>query len=503
LDLNKRKARFVIDCPALFFNAMRVKNEPVKTWEPSAAHGTTGPFLARYHYVVLAMAFAIGALIAFGPAADGLSVAGQRVLGVFALCALLWVTGIIPLQITSILAIVLLPMLDIMPSRDAFALFGNSAVFFILGAFILSAALIDSGLSLRLTCVALSRFSSSATRLRTTILLLSAFASFWMSEHAVAAMLFPVVMGLVTAFGFKPRESRFGQSFFFALAWGCIIGGIATYLGGARNPLAAGILYAERGIAISFMRLLTASLPIVVVMLGLAWLVLKFCFPAEPVDLDRARDQLKNQQKQLGPLSRREIQIGLIGLLTILAWIFLHSMFGLATIALFSVSLLFMFRLVRWSDVETNVNWGIILMYGGAIALGSALHTTGASLWIIERTLGPFALSPLQLILLIGFLSLTLTEFISNAAVVSVMMPVGLGLAATHGLSPEAVTLAIALPSGLSYIMPMGTPATAIAYSSGFMSQKEFFTYGTLMNFLSLIVFALVAWLYWPLIGLR
>jgi solute carrier family 13 (sodium-dependent dicarboxylate transporter), member 2/3/5 len=482
-------------------NAM--KQQPVKVWEPSAAHGPTSSFLARYHYHALVLAFGLGAWVAFGPLPEGLTIPGQRVLGVFVLCALLWVTGVIPLQITSILAIVLLPMLNIMPSHDAFALFGNSAVFFILGAFILSAALIDSGLSLRLTCLALARFASSATRLRTTILLLSAFASFWMSEHAVAAMLFPVVMGLVTAFGFKPRESRFGQSFFFALAWGCIIGGIATYLGGARNPLAAGILYAERGIAISFVRLLTASFPIVVVMIGIAWLVLKYCFPAEPVDLDRARAQLEEQRRALGPLTGREIQIGLIGVFTIFAWVFLHSMLGLATIALFSVALLFIFRLVRWSDVESNVNWGIILMYGGAIALGSALHTTGASLWIVERTIGPFDLSPLQTILLIGFLSLTLTEFISNAAVVSVMMPVGLGLASAHGLSPEAVTLAIALPSGLSYIMPMGTPATAIAYSSGFMSQKEFFTYGTLMNFLSLLVFALVAWLYWPLIGLR
>lgn len=475
----------------------------VKIWEPQGAHGRTGPLLVRFHYLVILLAVAVATWVAFVPTAAGLTVSGQRTLGVFVLCAILWVSGVIPLQITSILAIILLPILDIMPSSEAFSLFGNSAVFFILGAFILSAALIDSGLSLRLTCVALTRFASSATRLRTAILLLSAFASFWMSEHAVAAMLFPVVMGLVTAFGFKPKESRFGMSFFFALAWGCIIGGIATYLGGARNPLAAGILYAERGIEISFLRLLSASFPIVVVMLGVAWVILKVFFPAEPVDMDRARAELLRERESLGTVSRREIHIGVISLLTIGSWIFLHSYFGLAPIALFAVALLFVFRLVHWSDIETNVNWGIILMYGGAIALGSALHTTGASAWIVEQSLGRYNFSPFQLILIIGILSLTLTEFISNVAVVSVMMPIGLGLAHTYGIAPEVITLAIALPSGLSYIMPMGTPATAIAYSSGFMTQREFFTYGTLMNFLSLGVFALVAWLYWPLIGLR
>lgn len=475
----------------------------VKIWSPKATRGETGPFLVRNHYLILALAVGLAALVGFGPAPADLAPAAQRVLGIFTLCAILWVTGIIPLQITSILAIILLPMLKIMPSGEAFALFGNSAVFFILGAFILSAALIDCGLSTRLTCVALEKFSSSPTRLRTAILLLSAFMSFWMSEHAVAAMFFPIVMGLVTAFGLKPRESRFGQSYFFALAWGCVIGGIATYLGGARNPLAAGILYAETGVQVSFLGLLTASFPLVVIMLGLAWLVLRLLFPAEPVDLAKARAQLEHERNQIGPLSKRELQIGSVSLLTILGWIFLFNFFSLASIALFSVAVLFMFRLVSWQEIETNVNWGIILMYGGAIALGSALHSSGASAWVIDRTLGDAALSPILLVVLLGVLSLTLTEFISNAAVVSVMMPIGLALAKSHGVSPEAIMLAIALPSGLSYMMPMGTPATAIAYSSGFMSQKEFFSYGLLMNCLSLAAFALVAWLYWPMIGLR
>lgn len=475
----------------------------VKTWEPKAAQSTTTPFLVRHHYLLLGLFILLAAFVAYGPSPEGLPVEAQRVMGVFTLCACLWVTGLIPLQITSMLAIILLPLLNILSSAEAFALFGNQAVFFILGAFILSAALIDCGLSTRLTCKALKVFSASPTQLRDAILFIAAFASFWMSEHAVAAMLFPIVMNIVRAFGMKPMQSRFGQSFFFALAWGCIIGGIATYLGGARNPLAAGILYAERGIEISFMRLLTASFPIVILMLLAAWGILRVFFPEEPVDSEGAQRQLEKEMEMIGPLSRREIRIGIISLLTILAWIFAYKVIGLATIALLAVAFLFMLRLVNWTEIETNVNWGIILMYGGAIALGSALHSTGASTWIVENSLGQYDLTPFQLIIIIGLLSLTLTEFISNAAVVSVMMPIGLGLASTTGLSLEAVTLAIALPSGLSYVLPMGTPATAIAYSSGYITTKRFIKYGLLMNTISLIVFILVTWLYWPLIGLH
>ncbi|HMO03981.1 MAG TPA: DASS family sodium-coupled anion symporter [Kiritimatiellia bacterium] len=475
----------------------------VKTWEPKAAQSATTPFLVRHHYLLLALFTGLAAFVAFGPRPDTLPVEAQRVLGVFVLCACLWVSGLIPLQITSMLAIILLPLLNILTSAEAFSLFGNQAVFFILGAFIISAALIDSGLSTRLTCRALNLFSDSPAKLRDAILFIAAFASFWMSEHAVAAMLFPIVLNIVRALGMKPMQSRFGQSFFFALAWGCIIGGIATYLGGARNPLAAGILYAERGIEISFMRLLSASFPIVIVILAAAWAVLRLRFPEEPVDIDGARNQLAREMEMIGPMSRRELRIGLVALATILAWIFAYKIIGLATIALLAVAVLFMFRLVNWSEIESNVNWGIILMYGGAIALGSALHSTGASSWIVENTLGQYALSPFQLIVIIGLLSLTLTEFISNAAVVSVMMPIGLGLAHTTGLSPEAVTLAIALPSGLSYVLPMGTPATAIAYSSGFITTRRFVLYGLLMNTISIIAFILVTKFYWPLIGLH
>jgi len=475
----------------------------VKIWEPKASQGSTAPFLVRHHYTLLLFFFGLAALVAFGPTPDGLAPSAQRVLGVFTLCACLWVSGLIPLQITSMLAIILLPLLNIMSSAQAFALFGNQAVFFILGAFILSAALIDCGLSTRLTCAALRRFSGSPTTLRDAILFIGAFASFWMSEHAVAAMLFPIVLNIVRAFGLKPLESRFGQSFFFALAWGCIIGGIATYLGGARNPLAAGILFSERGIQISFMRLLSASFPLVVLILLSAWAILRFCFPAEEVDSERARRQLEKEMERIGPLSRRELRVGLISLATILGWIFAFKLVGLATIALLAVALLFMMRLVAWSEIESNVNWGIILMYGGAIALGSALHSTGASNWIVNNSIGQFNLTPFQLILILGLVSLTLTEFISNAAVVSVMMPVGLGLADAMGLSLEAVTLAIALPSGLSYVLPMGTPATAIAFGSGYIGRSRFISYGLIMNTISLIAFILVTWLYWPLIGLH
>jgi sodium-dependent dicarboxylate transporter 2/3/5 len=258
---------------------------------------------------------------------------------------------------------------------------------------------------------------------------------------------------------------------------------------------------AETGRQISFLRWLAASLPLVLIMLGVALVVLERFFGEEEVDMEAARAVLAEQHAALGPVSTREKGVAVMAVLTIVAWISLHEMVGLATLALVSVGLMFIFRLTRWDVVESNVNWGIILMYGGAIALGSALHTSGASEWLVTNSLGRFHLPGPVVLVLLGFLSLVLTEFISNAAVVSVLMPVGLGFANSHGLSPEAVTLAVALPSGLAYTLPLGTPATALAYSSGYMGMKDFLSVCPLMNLVSFVVFALVALFYWPLLG--
>ena len=163
---------------------------------------------------------------------------------------------------------------------------------------------------------------------------------------------------------------------------------------------------------------------------------------------------------------------------------------------------MFIFRFTDWATVERSVNWGIILMYGGAIALGSTLSSAGTSAWIIDELLGEASLSPTMTIIMIAAISLVLTEFISNVAVVSVMLPVAISLAQVQEISVVAITLAVALPSGLTYPLPMGTPATAIAYSSGFMPMREFLKIGPFMGLISLGVFAGVATYIWPLMGI-
>lgn len=450
-------------------------------------------------WLIAATLLLFGVLVAMTPPA-GLSNEGLNALALFVLCLIFWVTNAIPLMITSLLAVILLPILGILDAKEAYALFGNQAVFFILGAFILASALMRSGLSMRIALLVLKRFNKNQRSLLLGILLLPAALSFVMSEHAVAAMMFPIVYEIAKAMKLK-EGSRYGTALFLAMAWGCIIGGIATFLGGARAILAVGILEETTGQTVGFLEWMLAALPTVIVLLIVAGGVLFWITRRERHTVHEATVLLQEKVQAMGTVSQREKAIGALMILTIIGWVAGGHQFGIANIALGAVVVAFMFKLLRWKQVEEDVNWGIILMYGGAIALGSALDQSGAVEWVAQQVIGNWIATPIVLILVLCILAELLTEAMSNSAVIALMMPMALVLAHQFGVDPRVATMSLAIPSGLAFMLPMSTPAVAIAVSSGYVKTVDTARFGVLLNIVSIITFIIVAMVYWPLIG--
>ncbi|MEK7773160.1 MAG: DASS family sodium-coupled anion symporter [Deltaproteobacteria bacterium] len=436
------------------------------------------------------------------PAPQGLTPEGQKAIAIFILCLVFWVTNAVPLAITSLFAIVLVPLLGVLTKRDTYSLFGNEAVFFILGAFIIAGAIMHSGLSSRIALNIMDRFGGSPRRLLLSVFLLAASLSFFMSEHAVAAMLFPIVLEIAKSLNLRPGKSNYGKLLFFALAWGCVIGGVGTFLGGARVPLAIGILKETTGGTIEFLDYTIAVLPLVVVMLLVGYALLTRFFPIDVAGVESAGHVLKRRLKGLGKMSYNEYAVGTVLAVTVLAWMFLGGSLGLAAIALSSVMVLFVFRLVRWKDIEEYVNWGVILMYGGAIVLGTALDKSGAASWLVNGAIGRVASAPWAVFAVFSLLSILLTEAMSNAAVIAVLMPVSIGLAQKLSMDPAIVTYAIAVPAGLAFMLPMSTPANAIAVSSNYITVRDMARGGAIMCVTAWVVFNIVAAFYWPLIGM-
>jgi len=450
--------------------------------------------------ISLLLLFAVASVTMLQAPPDGLNDAGWRALVVFGLCLVLWVTQLLPLPITSMLGLALLPVLGVLPAGDIYSLFGNPAVFFILGAFALAAGIIRSGLSEQMALAVLGRMGTSPRRLLLTVLLLPALMACFMPEHAVVAVMLPIVWSVVRGLEL-PRGHSFTSGLFFALAWGAVIGGVLTLLGGARGPLAMAILQETTGKVFSFTEWTMAAAPLVFGMLTVAGLLLLSFVQFSSVDLKGATQRIDQKRLEIGRASWSARLMALLMLVTMFGWVVFGETLGLAAIALLAVVVMFALRVATWADVQAHIDWGVILMYGGAIAIAKALEKTGAAGWMAHM-LWPTDLSGWGLLLLLGLMTLLLTEAISNTAAVAIMLPLAISMAGTAHLDPVLIALGIGIVSGFAFMLPMGTPANAMIYGTGYIDLGRMVRMGMLLMLSTLLLFALVSRLWWPILGI-
>jgi len=431
---------------------------------------------------------------------EGLSLQAWQALWVFVLCMVLWVTQLLPLAITSLLGMALLPILGVLPAADVFALFGNPAVFFILGAFMLVAGVMHTGLSERLALNMLERMAQTPKRLLYAMLLLPALMACVMPEHAVAALFLPIAWEIVRALGLK-KGHVYGQAVFFALAWGAIIGGVATLLGGARGPLALALSNELTGQSFSFAQWTLAALPLVLGVLAIAaWLLMRMVRTAT-LDLQAVQQYFKQRRLELGALSVKGWLMAGLMLLTVAAWLIAGHANTLASISLAAVVLMFALRLVAWKEIEQHVSWGVVLMYGGAIAIGKALSDTGAAVWLAQNLI-PGDMTGLALLTLLALITLFFTEGVSNAAAVAIVLPIAIPVGVAAGFDPVGVALVIGIIAGFAFMLPMSTPPNAMIYASGYLRSGSMLRYGAVLSVAALLLLLIVVKYWWPVVGL-
>jgi len=274
---------------------------------------------------------------------------------------------------------------------------------------------------------------------------------------------------------------------------------MTTLLGGARGPLAIAILEKSTGQTISFSKYILFTIPIVLLISLLASLVLIKITPKN-IQIKACKSEIEGKVNKLGKLSRKEKKVLLVMIPTLLAWIFFSNTIGIAGIALASTVALFVFNAVKWSEVERDVNWGVILMYGGAISLGYTLYECGVSNWLIQLSLGGFN-NTTVILLLMTIIVVLLTESMSNTAVVAFLLPVALSVALSLNMNPIIIVLIVTIPAGIAFMMPMSTPAVAMMLSTGYLELKDTIKYGSILTITGIALTFLSAILYWPLIA--
>jgi len=489
---------------------------------PHAFHGGRVPWLmlARGWKPILVLLVITGLAITFAlssslPAVGNEEMLGRygvRVLAVFIAAVILWVSEATPLVVTGIgvfVALVLCggidrPDVKMYPEIPDFSpqtvsnWFGDRVVFFLLGIFLVAGALSSAHVVDHAALRLLKIVGTNPRRLRQGVYWVTFLASWFMAEHAVTAMLFPVVARIRDALG-KPRgSSTYVAGLFHALAWGATIGGIVTYLGGARIALAMGIAQKQGLATPSFLELMGYSLPIAIPFGIAAAIIMELAFPVDIASVAPARAALEERRRELGRFGVRQRLVTLILSLTVAMWAWTGVSY-LAPVALGSAAVLMASGLVRWRDLQRHVPWDLLLMEGGALALCAALEATGAAKWGAHQAFGALGHSPLLIITVVALASILLTEMFSNPAVVTLLVPLLIASAPALGFeaNPMILVLAVALPCGLSFVLPLGSPPLAIAFSSGEYKVAKVFAWGLLLDLLAVPIIVAAYWFFW------
>jgi sodium-dependent dicarboxylate transporter 2/3/5 len=426
-----------------------------------------------------------------------------RAIAIFAAAVALWITSAVPLVVSGIGVFVALSLSHLIPDTNAgeatrlvATWFADPIVFFLLGAFLIAASLSSAHVIDHLALRLLDTMGTSARRLRQLLFWSAFFAAFIMSEHAVTAMLFPLAARIRDALKLRQGSSTYLQGLFIGLAWGATIGGIVTYLGGSRNPLAMGFLQ-HRDIPIpGFFELLKYSLPVALPLAVVAALLLEWAFPVDIASISAARESLSERRRELGRFGGRQVLVSLIMAGAVAVWT-IAGYQNIAVVALGAAALLLGSGLVSWKELQREVPWDLLLLYAAALALAKALTVTGSPALIAGHLLPFLSHQPAVAVAIIATVAMLLTEAMSHGAVVSMMVPLLLGAAASLGLDPVILALAVSLPTGLAFMLPMGSPPLAIAFASGEFPLALMTRWGALLNALAVPVVVLAYCLVW------
>jgi sodium-dependent dicarboxylate transporter 2/3/5 len=246
--------------------------------------------------------------------------------------------------------------------------------------------------------------------------------------------------------------------------------------------------------------------PIFLIQLPLVTMVLLFTFRPEQHDLSRAVVKLRAQVEGEGGMKAADwVAIGIF-FLTLTGWIFFSGNIGLGTVAVFGAAAFLVAGLVRWEDINSGVNWGVVLLYAAAISLGLQMKETGAARWVAESFLSwlaSFGASDgVGLLAAVSILTTGVTNIMSNGAAVAVLGPIVLKMAVIAEESPIIIGFVTAVSSSFAYLTVIGTPACTIVYASGYLKTTDFLIVGWKMVLISIIIMLLAASIYWPLLGM-
>ena len=458
-----------------------------------------------------------------------LSTPAHRLAAVLAMMVVFWVTEALPLAVTALIGPVLTIVLGVAPARTAFAPFADPIIFLFIGSFMLAEAMFVHGLDRRIAFGALSSSAVGGSPARILIVYgaVGAGLSMWISNTATTAMMFPIGLSIVAHLT-KGREGErgsrdFAMAMMLMTAFGASVGGIGTPIGTPPNLIGIGMLSRIAGIEISFFQWMMLGVPIVVLLFAfLAGYFYVRSLRGLTLDATRA-DRIQDELRRLGPLSTAQRNVLFAFGVTVTLWLLPgivailgggDSSFGraLATLvpesvaAMIGAILLFMLP-VNWRarrftlswDEAVRIDWGIVLLFGGGLAMGELAFATGLAESLGRGLAGWLpAHTPFALTVLFTAIAIVMSEAASNTASANMIVPIAIAVSQAAGISPLQPALGATLGASMGFMMPISTPPNAIVYSSGYVPITAMMRHGIALDVAGFVVIvALVSALGW------
>jgi sodium-dependent dicarboxylate transporter 2/3/5 len=429
--------------------------------------------------LLLAIAFFLP-LAPEAKALEGLDAGKVRLgLALFVGIAFLWMTEALPLSITALLVPVIAAAMGLSGVKDSLASFAAPPIFLFLGGFALASALsaqgIDRWLAARLARWGRGKFVPVCLYLFGGTALLS----MWMSNTATIAMMIPLALGILGRFRTQGGSMKNAHFLLLGLAYSASIGGLGTIVGSPPNGIAA------KALGVSFSEWLKFGVPAVLVLLPVMVGILYFLL--KPSD-ERTAD-IEVEAERFEFTTQRKITLGIFTA-TALGWIFgtpLGKMLGISDIdtwvALTAIGLLASTRVVSWREIEDGTEWGVLLLFGGGLALSAVLGSSGASLFMARLLGGAMGGWPLWAIItgVVAFV-IFLTELSSNTATAALLVPIFIAMAVEFDLATAKLVMPVAIAASCAFMLPVASPPNAIVFGTGRVPQRTMIRVGFVLN---------------------
>ncbi len=478
----------------------------------------------RKRRLIGAICAPICALLVYITPIEGLSIEAHKLLSIMTLVALWWITEPIPIPVTSLLGPTLCVVFGVVKMKDAFAAFANPMIFLFMGGFIIAKAMMVNGLDKRIAygIISMKWVGDSPRRIFLAIGAACMLCSGWISNTATAAMMFPIALGLLEAIRemmaangkeINLHTYKYATGLMLMTAYACSIGGVLTPIGTPPNIIMLGFLDTLSNIHVSFFQWMVWGFVAMVIYFAITYVVLWKMFPADVEHIEGAQTFIRGKVKELGHWTRAQKNTLIAFLVAVILWVtpgFLSIIYGSespilkeynkyfpeAIAAMVGALLMFFLPVNRswsrmtlqWKDAVKGVEWGTLLLFGGGLAMGGMMYSTGLSEWIGAQIIAALGGNPPEILFIAVFcvMALLLSELTSHTAATNMIGPLAIGAAATAGFNPVPVAVGIALSSSLGFMLPVSTPPNAIVYASGYIPITKMIKTGVIIDIIGI-----------------